>query len=186
MTELNPRQDRFCQEYLVDLNATQAAIRAGYSAASAGEHSSELLKNPNIQARVGALKAEREAKTGISAEKVLQQFWDIASYRIEDILDFDGEICTFKPLKNWPRSAKAAVSMVKYNSETRGTGDNQVTTTKLEFKSDDRLRALDSIAKHLGMFDSFPGAISTLKTYGIELKRNPEGEWVVAKDEHGY
>jgi hypothetical protein len=86
----------------------------------------------------------------------------------------------FKPLKDWPESAKAAVSMVKYNSETRGTGDNQVTTTKLEFKVDDRLRALDSMAKHLGMFDNFHTALATMKTYGIELRQGEDGEWVVA------
>lgn len=68
---LTDKQERFCQEYLVDLNATQAAIRAGYSAKTAQEQSSRLLSNVMVQRRVDELKLARSQSTGITAERVL-------------------------------------------------------------------------------------------------------------------
>jgi phage terminase small subunit len=77
--ELTDRQERFCQEYLVDLNATQAAIRSGYSAKTADVQASRLLGNVQVQARVDALKKQRAMSTGITAEKVLTRIDRIAT-----------------------------------------------------------------------------------------------------------
>lgn len=72
-TKLTAKQDRFCQEYLIDLNATQSAIRAGYSEKTAGSIGGENLKKPEIQERIAELKAERCAETKIDAAWVLNQ-----------------------------------------------------------------------------------------------------------------
>jgi phage terminase small subunit len=69
---LTPKQERFCNEYLKDLNLTQAAIRAGYSADSAHSIGHENLTKPEVQERVQALMAERAARTRIDADYVLQ------------------------------------------------------------------------------------------------------------------
>ena len=69
--KLTPKQDTFCQEYLKDLNATQAAIRAGYSEATAQEQSSRLLSNVMVKERVQALMDERKKRTEITADYVL-------------------------------------------------------------------------------------------------------------------
>jgi phage terminase small subunit len=68
---LNPRQEAFCQEYLKDLNATQAAIRAGYSEHSARQIGAELLSKPEIQARIQAAMEERAKRTAIDVDYVL-------------------------------------------------------------------------------------------------------------------
>jgi phage terminase small subunit len=177
--KLSPKQEQFCREYLIDLNQTQAAIRAGYSAKTANEQSTRLLANVNIQARISELKKEREDRTEITADRVLQQFCDIADYRIEDIMDFDGQECMFKPMKDWPKSARTAISSVKQTSETRRIGKEEIKTVKVEFKVDDRLRALESMAKHLGLFDNFHTARATLKSYGIELVQDESGAWKI-------
>lgn len=70
-SELTPKQQRFCEEYLIDLNATQAAIRAGYSEKTAQEQASRLLSNVMVQAAIDAGKKQRSANTGITAERVL-------------------------------------------------------------------------------------------------------------------
>lgn len=72
MADLTPKQERFIQEYLIDLNGTQAAIRAGYSAKTANEQASALLAKPNIAAEVQKLMDKRSEDLGIDAKYVLQ------------------------------------------------------------------------------------------------------------------
>lgn len=79
--KLPPKQERFCQEYLKDLNATQAYLRAGYRSKinSAAVMAHRLLKNPNIQKRVAFLQAERAKKVEVSAEVILANIMKIAN-----------------------------------------------------------------------------------------------------------
>lgn len=76
--ELEPRQQRFVDEYLVDLNGTQAAIRAGYSAKTAAEQSYDLLRRPHIAAAIAEARAAQQERTGINADALLVQAWQIA------------------------------------------------------------------------------------------------------------
>ena len=87
MAKLTPKQARFCEEYLVDLNATQAAIRAGYSVESAGSIGSENLTKPEIRARIETAMAERSKRTGINADRVLRELGRIAFVNPKDVLD---------------------------------------------------------------------------------------------------
>lgn len=73
MAALTPKQQRFVEEYLVDLNATQAAIRAGYSARTAQEQSSRLLSNAMVAAAIAKAKEERAEATKITAQWVLEK-----------------------------------------------------------------------------------------------------------------
>lgn len=73
MSKLTAKQDLFCREFIIDLNATQAAIRAGYSKKTAGSVGSENLQKPEIQSRINDLKAKREKKVGIDAQWVLER-----------------------------------------------------------------------------------------------------------------
>ena len=72
MQKLSPKQERFAREYLLDLNATQAAIRAGYSAKTAQEQASRLLSNVMVAARIAELKQERADKVAVTAADVLK------------------------------------------------------------------------------------------------------------------
>jgi phage terminase small subunit len=75
---LTPRQARFVEEYLVDLNATQAAVRAGYSTKWASRRGSLLLKLPLVAAAVAERKAARAARSEVDAAWVLSQLWEVA------------------------------------------------------------------------------------------------------------
>ena len=83
------KQKLFCEEYQIDLNATQAVIRAGYSPESAGSIGSELLKKPEIRARIDKAMAERSKRTGINADRVLQELGKIAFVNAADVIDMN-------------------------------------------------------------------------------------------------
>ena len=73
MAGLSPKQERFAMEYLIDLNATQAAIRAGYAKRTAGSQGHDLLKKPEIQAAIQEGRQEAEKRTDITLDRVLHE-----------------------------------------------------------------------------------------------------------------
>lgn len=97
----NARHERFAQEYLVDLNATQAYIRAGYAArGNAAEVSANrLLRNPKVAARIAELQAERSERTKIDADWVLKRLSEEINADVADLYDDDGFV---KPIRQWP------------------------------------------------------------------------------------
>lgn len=97
--KLSAKQEAFIREYLLDLNATQAAIRAGYSAHTAASVGAENLRKPQIVRRVNEAKGLRSEKTNINAEWLLKRLTSEAEADITDIYNEDGSI---KPMKEWP------------------------------------------------------------------------------------
>ena len=89
MARLTKKNEVFCDEYLIDLNATQAAIRAGYSVESAGSIGSELLKKPEIRARIDRAMAERSKRTGINADRALLELGKIAFVNAIDVINMN-------------------------------------------------------------------------------------------------
>lgn len=89
---MKPKQERFCQEYLIDLNATQAAIRAGYSEKTSGAIGGENLQKPEIKKRIQELIKEQEKRSGLTADKVINQIREILqTLRVkEEITDVQG------------------------------------------------------------------------------------------------
>lgn len=81
---LNAKQEMFCREYLIDLNATQAAIRAGYSVKTANRIAAKLLSKVDIQNRIAELKTKRNEEVGIDADYVLRRLVEIDQM---DVLD---------------------------------------------------------------------------------------------------
>ena len=141
---MNAKQKRFCAEYLVDLNATQAAIRAGYSPASAGSIGYELLKKPDIRARIDKGIAEQARRTGINADRVLRELGRIAFVSAPDLIDMDS--ATLKDGAS--ADDMAAIASVKVKTIPGPMGDG----TEREIRLADKLKALELIGKHLGMF----------------------------------
>lgn len=78
MAKLTEKQKRFCDEYLIDLNATQAAIRAGYSARTANEQGARLLANVSVQEYIARKMAERSRRTGVNQDRVVLELAKIA------------------------------------------------------------------------------------------------------------
>lgn len=93
-SELTAKQARFVDEYLIDLNATQAAIRAGYSSGSAEVEGSRLLRNAKVAALVSSRQAERTERTEITQDRVLEELWAIATADPNELIQFRRGACT--------------------------------------------------------------------------------------------
>lgn len=149
--KLTAKQIRFVDEYLIDLNATQAAIRAEYSSKTAKEQAARLLSHVNVQAEIAKRQRARQRRTEITQDRVLQE---LAAIGFADIIDFaevkrDVEGLPAVALKLTaaiPKEKRAAIAGIKQ-------GANGV-----EVKMNDKLKALELIGKHLGMFDERKGA----------------------------
>ena len=141
MTE---KQKRFCDEYLIDLNATQAAIRAGYSPASANSVGSENLAKPDIRARIDTEIAERSRRTGVNADRVVQELAKIAFVKATDIIDPN----TATVRDSATEEDKACIAAVKFKSSSGESSDS----VEREIRMCDKLKALELLGKHLGMF----------------------------------
>ena len=141
MTE---KQKRFCDEYLIDLNATQAAIRAGYSPASANSVGSENLAKPDIRARIDTEIAERSRRTGVNADRVVQELAKIAFVKATDIIDPN----TATVRDSATDEDKACIASVKFKSSSGESSDS----VEREIRMCDKLKALELLGKHLGMF----------------------------------
>lgn len=139
---LKPKQTRFVAEYLIDLNATQAAIRAGYSAKTAQQIGSENLSKPLVAAAIAEGQARLAAQAGVTADKIVKELAKLGFANFRDYLNDDGKITL--PLDD--RDKMAAVG--EYTVEA--IGDQVVTKTK--FKLLDKRAALVDLGKHLGMF----------------------------------
>lgn len=111
--KLTPKQQRFVQEYLIDLNATQAATRAGYSAANADKIGHELLGKTRVAEAVEAAKAKLSAKAEITQGQILEEIDRLALSDTGDLFDLEAETLRMKPMKDWPLAARRAVSSVK-------------------------------------------------------------------------
>lgn len=86
MAKLTPKQERFVEEYLIDLNATQAAIRAGYSPNTAKDIGCENLVKPNIRACIDKEMAERSKRTGINKDRVIRELARLAFVNANDVI----------------------------------------------------------------------------------------------------
>lgn len=141
---MTAKQKRFCEEYLVDLNATQAAIRAGYSTESAQQIGAENLLKPVIRARIDREMAERSRRTGVNADRVVRELAKIAFVNANDLIDVDN--ATIR--EDAAEEDKACIASVKVK-HTSGDGYD---TTEREIKLCDKLKALEQLGRHLGMF----------------------------------
>jgi phage terminase small subunit len=141
---LNEKQKRFCKEYLIDLNATAAYIRAGYSPKNAHVSSAQLLAKPSIRACVDRAVAERSKRTGITVDRVVRELARIALADPAKIIDPDtGEIVTSDEDNN------AAVASVRVKTTTDKDGNP---VTDREVRLWDKNKALELLGKHLGMY----------------------------------
>ena len=138
---MTKKQKRFVEEYLIDLNATQAAIRAGYSPDSAKEIGSENLTKPDISKAVDQAIAERSRRTGVNADRVVRELAKIAFVNAGEVVDLDTALLMDKISDD----DMAAIQSVKVKT----FGEDGV---EREVKLADKLKALELLGKHLGLF----------------------------------
>lgn len=144
--KLNEKQKRFADEFLVDLNATQAAVRAGYAKASAHSQASDLLKNPKIVEYLSSKREKLQGKLEITQERVLQELARIAFFDSGRLFDDAGEPIPLSCIDEDTRRAIVGVELVTKGNDLIGIGEVQ------KIRLADKKGALDSIARHLGMF----------------------------------
>lgn len=139
---MTKKQKLFCEEYLIDLNATQAAIRAGYSPETAGAIGAENLKKPQIQKAIARAMADRSRRTGVNADRVVMELAKIAFVNAADVIN--AEDATLK--EDAADEDLAAVQSVKVKT----FGEDGV---EREIKLADKIKALELLGRHLGMFN---------------------------------
>lgn len=172
MAKLTPKQQRFVEEYLVDLNATQAALRAGYSKKSAYSTGQENLKKPVIKKAIQEAMDKRAERTQIKADDVIRELSHIA---FDDISNY----LSFRPDEESPFGVKIKVK----NSEeidTRSIEEISIGREGFKFKLYGKDAALVNLGKHLGLFDPKMKHIDDLSSAQLE-KTKAEAEFLREK-----
>lgn len=148
--KLTPKQQRFVDEYLIDLNATQAAIRAGYSKRSADKIGPQLLGKSGVAAALTAAKTERSQLTKIDANYVLMRLTEIDQMDVLDILDDEGNL---KPLPNWPKIWRTTLSGLDLQRireyENNKDEPTSIETVLQKIKWPDKVKNLELIGRHV-------------------------------------
>jgi phage terminase small subunit len=147
---LTPKRATFVREYLVDLNGTQAAIRAGYSSRTAEKIASELVRVPEVAKAIQAGMDARAARVQVNADDILRELLRIARVDIGQAFTEDMKL---RPLHEIPEDVRRAIAGVEIDETFEGSGDNREWTgyTK-KVKFWDKPRALELLGKHLKLF----------------------------------
>lgn len=160
MRNLNPKQQRFVDEYLIDLNATQAAIRAGYSKKTAAQIGDENLRKPEISAAVQRAQAERSERTQITQDAVLKELARIGFSDIRKVAQWGATVLRVVEDKQGQDTGRTApyhgvrlVDVSEIDDDT-AAAIAEVSHGKdgLKVKLHDKKGALVDLGRHLGMF----------------------------------
>ena len=145
--KLNTKQKRFVEEYLVDLNTTKAAKRAGYSEKSAYSIGHDLLKKPEIVTALQKAKEKRAEKVGIEAEEVIEELRHIAFSRLNEAIEWEFDPQTGRRQFKAPHSKKLGKGISAAISEVSFSRNG------IKVKLHDKLSALDKLSRHLGLYE---------------------------------
>lgn len=154
MSDLTAKQAQFVNEYLVNLNGTQAAIRAGYSKRTARAIASENLRKPEIAAEIARRRGHLNKQFENLIFRVIEGLAHIAFANISDVL---GPNWTLKPPQEWPREFSSAVKSIKYGEKlalNAPPGKRQRVIDHFDIKTHDKLYALALIGEYMGFFPS--------------------------------
>jgi phage terminase small subunit len=148
---LEPRQERFVQEYLIDLNATQAAIRAGYSEKTASSQGQRLLTNVEVRNLIDAALAEREVRSSVKADRVLAELARLGLSNIADYITVQEDGSAVVDLSRATREQLAAVQEITVDELTDGKGEGARPVKRIRLKLAPKTPALELLAKHLNL-----------------------------------
>lgn len=142
MANLTPKQQRFVEEYLIDLNATQAAIRSGYSERTANEQGARLLVNVSVQQAIQEQQSKRSERVQVDADYVLKRLVEIDQMDVLDIMDDQMKIL---PLRDWPKIWRQYIS----NIENLELSDGEGCFKKIKWP--DKVKNLELLGKHVSV-----------------------------------
>ena len=161
---MTDKQKKFVEEYLIDLNATQAAIRAGYSPRNADKIGSELLGKTRVSEAIANAMAKRSRRTGVTQDRVVRELAKIAFLDMTQVVDDHGRIRNDATPED-----RACIESIKYKSSSGDQGES----VEREIKVASKLKALELLGKHLGMYSdklNIEGAVPIVISGADELK----------------
>lgn len=141
---MNKKHELFVAEYLIDLNATQAAIRTGYSAKTAEQIGYQLLQKTSVQKAIAKAMAERSKRTGVNQDRVVLELAKLAFVNMTDVVDSQGKI-----KDDAAEEDKACIESIKYKRSDTDTG----VSVEREVRIGSKMKALELLGKHLGMWN---------------------------------
>ena len=166
---LTEKQKRFCNEYIIDFNATQAAIRAGYSKKTAYSIGQKLLKKVEIQEKLSKLMADRSKRTEITQDRVLLEIARLAFNDARKAFDDNGNLL---PIQEWPDDVAAAISSIKVTEiiDKNKNDEDEIETYLKEIKFWDKGKQIELAAKHLNMLK---------ENMNVNLSGEVDNHWTV-------
>lgn len=170
---LTPKQAAFVREYLVDLNATQAAIRAGYSARTAAAVGFENLRKPKIALEVEKAQADRAERTQVTADRVLAELAKLAFANLGDYFRLASGHDPVIDLSTATRDQLAALTEITVDDYTDGRGEDARDVRRIRIKMADKRGALELLGRHLGLWDAKaddPESANALKAFVDALR----------------
>ncbi len=173
---ITPKQQRFVDEYIVDLNATKAAIRAGYSKASAHTQGWDFLQKPEIRSAIEAAAAKRAERVEVKADDLLRRLKEIAFVDVRHAYDDAGNLLNVQQL---PDDIGRSLAGIKVFDEfgVDAEGNKLKIGEVRELKFTDRIRALELLGKHLKIFtDRVEHDVSESLAELLASARKPEGK----------
>jgi len=148
MKLVNDKHERFCQEYIIDLNGYKAAVRAKYSEKTARSKASQLLTKVNIQERIAELKAIRSERTQVTQDMVIKELLILALSDFEDygeiVKEYGIDRLKLKLFKDMNPGATRAIKSISEHVTKDGV--------QLKFKLHGKEKAIELLGKHIGMF----------------------------------
>jgi phage terminase small subunit len=149
--KLTERQERFALEWLIDCNAQNAAIRAGYSERGAHVQGHHLLRNPKVRRRIRELQRGRAKRLQITADRVMNEYAKIAFSDIGDVASWTEKGVNFIPSRDMKKGARQTIAEISSKTEKFISDSGETETTTLKVKLYPKLPALDKLALHLGI-----------------------------------
>ena len=163
MAKLSEKQATFVQEYLIDLNATQAAIRAGYSKGSAARYAVELLNKTHVAEAIRKAMAERNQRVEISQDRILEELACIAFGDLRDLATWDEHGVKLKSSTELTDEQAAAISEIA-ETVTKDGGNRKI-------KRHDKVKALELLMRHKGMLNDKLNLSGELNVSALEKGR---------------
>lgn len=152
LDDLSPKRRRFVEEYPKDLNATQAAIRAGYSAKTARQQASQLLSKLNIQEAIAELVEERSQRCKVSADQVVGELVKMGFVNMMDYMRIGENGDPYVDLSALTRDQAASIVEFTCEDYKDGRGEDARDVRKIKIKLYPKIPALVELGKHLGLF----------------------------------
>ena len=163
------KKDLFVHEYLADpkMNGKEAAIKAGYEPEFADRRASEILKEPEIAAKIDAFIRERNERLDVRADNVVRELLRIAFMDIGEAFEDDGRL---KPLKDMPKEVRRAIAGIETVELFAGIGEDRkhIGYTR-KIKLIDKMRSLEILTKHINVRDLFPQRVELSGPGGGEI-----------------